>query len=86
MRKGVATTGCTVIRSSCAGAGIQGGITFGASDEHAAFIRDHPVHIRDICVTIYHMLGIDPEILIYDRTDRAITIAHGGHPIQVILE
>jgi hypothetical protein len=68
-----------------AGAGIKGGMTFGASDGHAAFIKENPVHIRDICATIYHLLGIDPQMPVYDRSGRPIAIAHGGHPVHEIL-
>jgi hypothetical protein len=68
-----------------AGAGIRGGTIHGASDDQAAFIKDKPVHIRDICATIYHLLGIDPEMPVYDRADRPIAIAQGGHPIKEIL-
>lgn len=68
-----------------AGAGIRGGSIYGASDEHAAFIKDKPVHIRDICATIYHLLGIDHEMLVYDRGGRPIPVAHGGQPIYDIL-
>ncbi|HEV3007119.1 MAG TPA: DUF1501 domain-containing protein [Pirellulales bacterium] len=68
-----------------AGAGIQGGMTYGASDDQAAYIKDKPVHIRDICATIYRILGIDPEMPVYDRANRPVAIAHGGHPISEIL-
>lgn len=68
-----------------AGAGIRGGTVHGASDNHAAFIKDKPVHIRDICATIYHLLGIDPEMTLNDRGNRPIAVAHGGHPIDEIL-
>jgi hypothetical protein len=68
-----------------AGAGIRGGTVHGASDDQAAFIRDKPVHIRDICATIYHLLGIDPEMPVYDRADRPVAIAHGGRPVHEVL-
>jgi hypothetical protein len=68
-----------------AGAGIQGGTIFGASDHHAAFIKDNPVHIRDICATIYHALGIDPAMPVHDRSGRPVPIAHGGRPVTEIL-
>lgn len=68
-----------------AGAGIQGGSIYGASDEQAAFIKDKPVHIRDICATIYHLLGIDPEMLVHDRAGRPVAIAHGGRAVHSIL-
>lgn len=68
-----------------AGAGIRGGTIHGASDAQAAFIKDRPVHIRDICATIYHLLGIDPEMPVFDRANRPIAVAHGGRPIHEIL-
>jgi hypothetical protein len=68
-----------------AGAGIKGGTIHGASDEQAAFIKDKPVHIRDICATIYHLLGIDPAMPVHDRASRPIPVAHGGQPIKEIL-
>jgi hypothetical protein len=68
-----------------AGAGIRGGTIHGASDDQAAFIKDKPVHIRDICATIYHLLGIDPEMPVYDRAGRPVAVAHGGQPVREIL-
>ena len=68
-----------------AGAGIRGGAIYGASDAQAAFIKDNPVHIRDVCATIYDRLGIDPGLLVHDRVGRPIAIAHGGRPIEGIL-
>jgi hypothetical protein len=68
-----------------AGAGIRGGTIHGASDRQAAFIKDKPVHIRDICATIYHLLGIDPAMTVYDRANRPIAVAHGGQAIEEIL-
>jgi hypothetical protein len=68
-----------------AGAGIRGGTICGASDEQAAFVKDKPVHIRDICATIYDLLGIDPEMPVYDRANRPIAVAHGGQAIAEIL-
>src|SRR5207253_9968477 len=68
-----------------AGAGIRGGTICGASDPHAAYIKDRPVRPADICATIYHCLGIDPDMLVSDRTGRPVPIAHGGQPIREIL-
>lgn len=68
-----------------AGAGIRGGTVYGASDKHAAYIRDKPVRINDICATIYHCLGIDPEMTVQDQGGRPIPVAHGGKPLYDIL-
>jgi hypothetical protein len=68
-----------------AGAGIRGGSVYGESDRHAASVRDRPVKTGDICATIYRCLGIDPEMLIYDRAGRPIPVAQGGRAIEDIL-
>jgi hypothetical protein len=68
-----------------AGAGVRGGSLCGASDAHAAYIKDRPVHIRDICATVYHCLGIDPEMTVHDHSKRPVPIAHGGKPLTEIL-
>jgi hypothetical protein len=68
-----------------AGAGIRGGSVYGASDQQAAYIKDKPVHIRDIVATIYRCLGIDPDMAVHDQAGRPIPIAHGGQPIAEIL-
>lgn len=68
-----------------AGAGIRGGTVYGASDGQAAYVRDNPVSPADICATIYSCLGIDPDLLVYDRANRPLPIAQGGHAVEAIL-
>jgi len=68
-----------------AGAGIRGGTVCGASDGQAAYVKDRPVSTTEICATIYHCLGIDPETLIADRSGRPVPIALGAQPIREIL-
>uniref|UniRef100_A0A7C4LKQ4 DUF1501 domain-containing protein n=1 Tax=Schlesneria paludicola TaxID=360056 RepID=A0A7C4LKQ4_9PLAN len=68
-----------------AGGGIRGGTVYGASDSQAAFVQEDPVRPADICATVYHCLGIDPELRLLDRTARPVEIAHGGRPISAIL-
>lgn len=68
-----------------AGAGIRGGAVHGASDAHAAYVKDRPVSPADICATVYECLGIDPELALRDRTGRPVPIAQGGQPIREIL-
>jgi hypothetical protein len=68
-----------------AGAGIHGGSVYGASDAQAAYVKDRPVSTGDICATIYHALGIDPQMRVRDPFGRPIEIAHGGMPVREIL-
>ncbi|MBM4072394.1 MAG: DUF1501 domain-containing protein [Planctomycetes bacterium] len=68
-----------------AGAGIRGGTICGASDGHAAYVKDRPIRPADICATIYHCLGIDPDTTVPDRAGRPLAISHGGEPIREVL-
>ncbi|MGE0606634.1 MAG: DUF1501 domain-containing protein [Pirellulales bacterium] len=68
-----------------AGAGIRGGMVHGASDKQAALPVDCPVRPADICATIYRCLGIDPDMMIYDRLNRPHKIAQGGEAIEAVL-
>ncbi|MCA9118232.1 MAG: DUF1501 domain-containing protein [Planctomycetaceae bacterium] len=64
-----------------AGAGIRGGICHGESDKEAAWPASHPVSPEDLTATIYHALGIDPEIRLPDRQGRPVQIVEGGRPL-----
>jgi hypothetical protein len=68
-----------------AGGGVRGGSVYGESDAHAASVKDRPASPADICATVYHCLGIDPEMPIHDRTARPVPVALGGKPLQEIL-
>lgn len=68
-----------------AGGGVRGGSVYGASDAHAAYIKDKPVRPADICASVYQCLGIPPDTLIQDRLGRPVPIAHGGAPLQEVL-
>jgi hypothetical protein len=64
-----------------AGAGIQGGTTYGKSDKNAAYPAEHPVSPEDLAATIYHALGIDPRMQILDQQDRPVSVLEGGEPL-----
>jgi hypothetical protein len=68
-----------------AGAGIRGGTVHGASDAHAAYVKDSPVRPADIVATVYECLGIDPDLPLYDAGNRPHRAAQGGQPIREIL-
>lgn len=68
-----------------AGAGIRGGTVHGASDAHAAFVRDFPVSPADLCATVYAILGIDPESTVPDAFGRPVPISHGGRPVVEVM-
>ncbi len=68
-----------------AGGGVRGGAVYGTTDAIAAYPTINPVSPGDIVATIYHQLGIDPHLMVPDRSGRPMPIAHGGEPIREIL-
>lgn len=60
-----------------AGAGIQGGQVFGASDRVAAYPATTPVSPDDLAATIYHTLGIDPSTPMHDALGRPLPLCDG---------
>ncbi len=64
-----------------AGGGIRGGQVFGASDEHAAEVKDHPVLPDDLAATIFQALGIPHDMLLKDHGGRPHRISD-GQPIE----
>ncbi len=62
-----------------AGGGIQGGMTYGATDEMGMSAVEDIVDIHDIHATILHQLGVDHERLTYrfGGRDTRLTDVHG---------
>ncbi|MGH8247491.1 MAG: DUF1501 domain-containing protein, partial [Gammaproteobacteria bacterium] len=60
-----------------AGGGIRGGQVLGASDRIGAFPIDSPVDPTAIQATIYHCLGLSPQLKIYDDLARPFEISTG---------
>jgi hypothetical protein len=46
------------------------GVVYGASDKVAAYPISHPHDPRDLAATVYHLLGVPPDTIIYDQTSR----------------
>src|SRR5262249_5244446 len=67
------------------GGGVRPGTVYGTPDKHAAYPKDNPVSPGDVVATVYHLLGIDPHLMVPDRTGRPIPIAHGGEPIWGVI-
>jgi Protein of unknown function (DUF1501) len=60
-----------------AGAGITGGAVYGASDRLAAYPSADPVTPEDLAATMYHLLGVDPELMLFDPAGRPYPLTTG---------
>jgi hypothetical protein len=69
-----------------AGAGVKGGLSYGATDDIAATVVENKVHVHDFHATILHLLGIDHTRLTYryGGRDFRLTDVH-GHVVKDIL-
>ncbi len=68
-----------------AGGGVRSGHVHGRTDRQAGYPTEFPVTPGDLCATVYHLLGLDPHMMVPDQTGRPLHIAHGGDPIRAIL-
>ncbi len=66
-----------------AGGGVRGGQLYGASDKPAAYVKDNPVAPEDLLATIYHAMGITPDLEIHDRENRPHRICD-GRPVTAL--
>jgi hypothetical protein len=67
-----------------AGGGIIGGQVLGASDKIAAYPATDPVTPQDIIATLYHALGVEPGLTIFDRQARPYRLVD-GEPLLALL-
>ncbi|QDT65170.1 DUF1501 domain-containing protein [Calycomorphotria hydatis] len=68
------------------GAGVKGGVSYGASDEFGRRAEVNPATVWDYYATVMHLLGFDHTQLTwyYNGLDRRLTDVH-GHVIEDIL-
>lgn len=71
----------TLFPAVLAGAGIRGGTVYGRSDKDAAFPLEQVVRPEDLAATIYHALGIDPELRIPDPQNRPVPLVDDGRAL-----
>ena len=62
-----------------AGAGVQGGVSYGETDEFGFEAVVDRTHVHDLHATILHLMGLDHERLTYFHQGReeSLTDVHG---------
>ena len=73
---------CYVFPAVLAGGGIRGGIAYGRSDKDAAYPAERPTSPADLAATVFHAMGIDPNLRILDAEGRPVALVDGGAPIE----
>ena len=65
-----------------AGGGVRGGQVYGATDDHAAEVKDRPVRPDDIAATLFECLGIPHDLMLNDAANRPHRISD-GEPLEL---
>ncbi len=73
-----------VFSFALAGAGIAGGQVLGASDRNGGHPATDPIRPHDLTATIFHLLGIDPQGVFYDKSNRPHFLTR-GEPLARLL-
>ena len=70
-----------------AGGGIQGGQSFGATDELGSAAVADPIHVKNLHSTVLTQMGLDPDKLtyFYSGLDQKLVGVEGAEPIRAIL-
>ena len=68
-----------------AGGGVARGRVVGRTDKIGGTVADRPVSPKDVLATVYHLLGIDLETLLRDRTGRPQPLVPGGSVVSELL-
>ena len=68
-----------------AGAGIARGKVVGKTDKIAGDVIERPISPKDILATVYHLLGIEAETTLTDRTGRPMPLVSEGSIVSDVL-
>jgi uncharacterized protein (DUF1501 family) len=75
-----------VAMAMMAGGGMNVGQVIGSTDRYAAEAAERPVSYQDVIATLYHNLGIDPNITtVEDSTGRPQYLLKNGLPIKELV-
>ena len=75
-----------VAMAMMAGGGMNVGQVIGSTDRYAAEASERPVSYQDVIATLYHNLGIDPNITtVEDSTGRPQYLLKNGQPIKELV-
>ena len=68
------------------GAGVKGGVSYGATDEFGRRVETNPVTVWDFYATVLHLLGFDHEKLTWRHNglDRRLTDVHGSVVAEIL--
>ena len=73
------------ISALLAGGGLRGGQVIGATNSKAEYPVQRPLKPGDLLATVYHVLGIDPQMTFKDHSGRPVPILDKGKAIEEVI-
>ena len=73
------------ISAMMVGGGLRGGQVVGATNSKAEHPVDRPLKPADLLATVYHVLGIDPNLTFKDHSGRPVAILDEGKAIAEVI-
>lgn len=67
------------------GGGLKGGQLVGSTDRLGMFPHDRPITPSNLHATIYHVLGIDPNLQLLDQLGRPMPVLEDPEPIHELI-
>ena len=74
----------TAFPAVVAGAGVRGGTVYGATDKYGKYPIENKTSPEDLAATIYHALGIDPDLMIEMPDGRPVPLVGNGQIVSGI--
>ena len=68
-----------------AGGGMRTGQVIGSTDKIGAYAKDRPITFQNVFATLYHNLGISPDIAVPDRSGRPMPLLQELEPIRELI-
>jgi arylsulfatase A-like enzyme len=67
------------------GGGVTRGKVVGKSDKIGGTVAERPISPKDVLATVYHLLGIDHETTLTDRTGKPVPLVADASVIPEVL-
>ncbi len=68
-----------------AGGGMRTGQVIGSTDKTGSYVTNRPVTFQSVFATLYHNLGINPEVAVRDRNNRPMYLLDKCEPIREVI-
>ena len=73
------------MRAALAGGGLKMGQVIGESSARAEAPKSRPVSPQDLMATVFHVLGVPPDLHYTDPGGRPVPMLDGGKPIPELV-